>query len=647
MSVVILAAGKGTRMFSDLPKVLHPLAGKPMVQHVIDAAMETGAKQVHLVYGHGGDLLKDRLTNPDLNWVLQAEQLGTGHAMQQAAPFFADDEDILMLYGDVPLISPATLVRLLADKPQGGIALLTVKLDDPTGYGRIVRDDNGSVVGIVEHKDATEQQRQINEINTGILAANGQDLKRWLSQLNNNNAQGEYYITDIIAMAASEGRRVEAVHPDNLSEVEGVNNRLQLATLERVYQREQANKLLLAGVMLFDPSRFDLRGTLTHGRDVSIDANVIIEGQVSLGNRVEIGAGCIIKGSVIGDDCVLSPYTVLENAVLDAECTVGPFARLRPGAELAQGAHVGTITCNYDGANKHKTVIGDRVFVGSDSQLLAPVTVASGVTIGAGTTVTRDVEENALVISREYTSMCGIVGAVAQLDISEILLEGLRRLEYRGYDSAGLAVVDAEGHVARVRRLGKVQMLAQAVEEHPLAGGTGIAHTRWATHGELSEENAHPHVSGPIIIVHNGIIENHEPLRETLIGRGYRFVSETDTEVVAHLVHWEQQQTGGALVDVVKRVIPQLRGAYGMVVMDSRDPSVLVAARSGSPLVIGRGVGENFLASDQLALLPVTRRFMFLEEGDVAEVTRRTVRIFNRAGELVEREEIESKVNYE
>ncbi|MCW2476547.1 MULTISPECIES: glutamine--fructose-6-phosphate transaminase (isomerizing) [unclassified Symbiopectobacterium] len=243
--------------------------------------------------------------------------------------------------------------------------------------------------------------------------------------------------------------------------------------------------------------------------------------------------------------------------------------------------------------------------------------------------------------------MCGIVGAVAQRDISEILLEGLRRLEYRGYDSAGLAVVDAEGHVARVRRLGKVQMLAQAVEEHPLAGGTGIAHTRWATHGEPSEENAHPHVSGPIIIVHNGIIENHEPLRETLIGRGYRFVSETDTEVVAHLVHWEQQQTGGALVDVVKRVIPQLRGAYGMVVMDSRDPSVLVAARSGSPLVIGRGVGENFLASDQLALLPVTRRFMFLEEGDVAEVTRRTVRVFSRAGELVEREEIESKVNYD
>ncbi|MEH2922071.1 glutamine--fructose-6-phosphate transaminase (isomerizing) [Samsonia erythrinae] len=243
--------------------------------------------------------------------------------------------------------------------------------------------------------------------------------------------------------------------------------------------------------------------------------------------------------------------------------------------------------------------------------------------------------------------MCGIVGAVAQRDIAEILLEGLRRLEYRGYDSAGLAVVDGEGHVARLRRLGKVQVLAQAADESELHGGTGIAHTRWATHGEPSEENAHPHVSEHIIIVHNGIIENHEPLRELMIGRGYRFVSETDTEVVAHLVHFEQQQNGGSLVDVVKRVIPQLRGAYGMVVLDSRDPSVLVAARSGSPLVIGRGVGENFIASDQLALLPVTRRFMFLEEGDVAEITRRDVRVFDKSGQLATREEIESKVNYD
>ncbi|PWC20036.1 glutamine--fructose-6-phosphate transaminase (isomerizing) [Brenneria roseae subsp. roseae] len=242
--------------------------------------------------------------------------------------------------------------------------------------------------------------------------------------------------------------------------------------------------------------------------------------------------------------------------------------------------------------------------------------------------------------------MCGIVGAVAQRDIAEILLEGLRRLEYRGYDSAGLAVVDGEGRVSRLRRLGKVQMLAQAAEEHELHGGTGIAHTRWATHGEPSEENAHPHVSEHIIIVHNGIIENHEPLRELMIERGYRFVSETDTEVVAHLVHFEQKQ-GGSLVDVVKRVIPQLRGAYGMVVLDSRDPSVLVAARSGSPLVIGRGMGENFIASDQLALLPVTRRFMFLEEGDVAEITRRDVRVFDKSGQLAVREEIESKVNYD
>lgn len=435
MSVVILAAGKGTRMYSDLPKVLHTLAGKPMVQHVIDAANKSGAQRVNLVYGHGGDLLKQTLNDDALNWVLQAEQLGTGHAMQMAAPFFADDEDILMLYGDVPLISLETLQRLREAKPQGGIGLLTVKLDDPTGYGRIARE-NGKVVGIVEHKDASEAQRKINEINTGILVANGADLKRWLGKLDNNNAQGEFYITDIIALAHGEGREIAAVHPDRLSEVEGVNNRLQLSRLERVYQTEQADKLLLAGVMLRDPARFDLRGELTHGRDVEIDTNVIVEGRVTLGNHVKIGTGCVIKNAVIGDDCEISPYTVIEDATLEAACTIGPFARLRPGAELAEGAHVGnfvemkkarlgkgskaghlsylgdaeigdnvnigagTITCNYDGANKHKTIIGDDVFVGSDTQLVAPVTVASGVTIGAGTTVTRDIAENELVISR-------------------------------------------------------------------------------------------------------------------------------------------------------------------------------------------------------------------------------------------------------
>ena len=435
LSVVILAAGKGTRMYSDLPKVLHPLAGKPMVQHVIDTALKLGAQNVHLVYGHGGDLLKEKLSAQPLNWVLQAEQLGTGHAMQQAAPHFSDDEDVLMLYGDVPLISGETLQRLLAAKPQGGIGLLTVKLANPTGYGRIVRE-NDNVVGIVEHKDATAEQHKINEINTGILVASGRDLKRWLGKLNNNNAQGEYYITDIIALAHQEGHRIEAVHPDRLSEVEGVNNRLQLSALEREYQSEQAQKLLLAGVMLLDPARFDLRGELIHGRDISIDTNVIIEGTVKLGDRVRIGTGCVLKDCVIGDDCEISPYTVIENSTLATECTVGPFARLRPGADLAEKAHVGnfvemkkarlgkgskaghlsylgdaeigdnvnigagTITCNYDGANKFKTIIGDDVFVGSDTQLVAPVTIGNGVTIAAGTTVTKNVAEKELVLSR-------------------------------------------------------------------------------------------------------------------------------------------------------------------------------------------------------------------------------------------------------
>ncbi|GAJ68078.1 N-acetylglucosamine-1-phosphate uridyltransferase/glucosamine-1-phosphate N-acetyltransferase [Edwardsiella piscicida] len=422
-------------MYSDLPKVLHPLAGKPMVQHVIDSALTLGARQVHLVYGHGGDLLKAHLSGQPLNWVLQAQQLGTGHAMQQAAPDFSDDEYILMLYGDVPLISAATLQRLIAAKPQGGIGLLTVKLDDPSGYGRIVRHHD-SVVGIVEHKDASELQRRINEINTGILVANGADLKRWLARLDNNNAQGEFYITDIIAMAHQEGRQIAAVHPERLSEVEGVNNRLQLSTLERAYQQQQAQRLLLAGVMLTDPARFDLRGELVHGRDVVIDTNVIIEGKVTLGDRVHIGSGCVLKDCQIADDSVISPYTVIEGARLAQACTVGPFARLRPGACLDAEAHVGnfvemkkaylgrgskaghlsylgdaeigagvnigagTITCNYDGANKHQTVIGDDVFVGSDSQLVAPVTVGRGATIAAGTTVTKNVGDGELVLSR-------------------------------------------------------------------------------------------------------------------------------------------------------------------------------------------------------------------------------------------------------
>ena len=435
LSVVILAAGKGTRMYSDLPKVLHPIAGKPMVKHVIDTVKHLNAHQINLIYGHGADLLKERLADEPVNWVFQAEQLGTGHAMQQAAPFFADDENIMMLYGDTPLIQQSTLERLIAQKPENGIALLTVKLENPTGYGRIIRE-NGSVVAIVEQKDASAEQLKIQEINTGVMVASGASFKKWLGNLNNNNAQGEYYITDVIAMANEDGFQVQAVQADEFMEVEGVNNRLQLAALERFYQKKQAEKLLLAGVTLIDPSRFDVRGTVEHGKDVSIDVNVILEGNVKLGNNVKIGAGCVLKNVTVGDNVEIKPYSVLEDAVIGEKSAIGPFSRLRPGTQLAEGAHVGNfveiknaqvgkgskvnhltyvgdaevgsnvnigagvITCNYDGANKFKTIIGDDVFVGSDSQLVAPVEIANGATIGAGSTITKNVAEGELVITR-------------------------------------------------------------------------------------------------------------------------------------------------------------------------------------------------------------------------------------------------------
>lgn len=435
LSVVILAAGKGTRMYSDLPKVLHPIAGKPMVKHVIDTVKHLNARQINLIYGHGADLLKERLADEPVNWVFQAEQLGTGHAMQQAAPFFSDDENIVMLYGDAPLIQQSTLERLIAQKPENGIALLTVKLDNPTGYGRIIRE-NGSVVAIVEQKDASAEQLKIQEINTGVMVASGASFKKWLGNLNNNNAQGEYYITDVIAMANEDGFQVQAVQADEFMEVEGVNNRLQLAALERFYQKKQAEKLLLAGVTLIDPSRFDVRGTVEHGKDVSIDVNVILEGNVKLGNNVKIGAGCVLKNVTVGDNVEIKPYSVLEDAVIGEKSAIGPFSRLRPGTQLAEGAHVGNfveiknaqvgkgskvnhltyvgdaevgsnvnigagvITCNYDGANKFKTIIGDDVFVGSDSQLVAPVEIANGATIGAGSTITKNVAEGELVITR-------------------------------------------------------------------------------------------------------------------------------------------------------------------------------------------------------------------------------------------------------
>ncbi len=437
LSSVILAAGKGTRMYSDLPKVLHTLAGKPMVQHVIDASKKLQVSKINLIYGHGGDLLQRTLTDPALNWILQSEQLGTGHAVQQAIPFMDDEADILILYGDVPLISADTLKSLCAARPDHGIALLTVELDNPEGYGRIVREQ-GNIVGIVEQKDATQEQLAIKEVNTGILVAQGIDLKRWLSKLNNNNAQKEFYLTDIIGLAYYEGRKIIAVQPGCRSETDGVNNRQQLAHLERIYQQQQAQRLLLAGVMLRDPSRFDLRGELEHGRDVEIDSNVILEGRVVLGNHVKIGAGCVISNSFIGDHCEISPYTVMDNAILQHQCTVGPFARLRPGSELSQGVHVGnfveikqsvlgegtkaghlsylgnatigsgvnigagTITCNYDGQNKSSTVIGDHVFVGSATQFVAPVSVADHVTIAAGTTILNNVNREALVYNRKH-----------------------------------------------------------------------------------------------------------------------------------------------------------------------------------------------------------------------------------------------------
>ena len=435
LSVVILAAGKGTRMYSDLPKVLHKVAGKPMVKHVIDTANQLGAENVHLIYGHGGELMRECLANESVNWVFQAEQLGTAHAVQQAAPFFKDDENIVILYGDAPLVTKETLEKLIAAKPENGIALLTVNLDNPMGYGRIIRE-NGNVVAIVEQKDANAEQLKIQEVNTGVLVADGAHFKNWLSRVKNNNAQGEFYLTDVIGLANQDGCQVTAVQASEFMEVEGANNRLQLAALERFYQRKQAEKLLLAGVMLIDPERFDLRGTLEHGKDVEIDVNVIVEGNVRLGDRVKIGAGCVLKNVTIGDDVEIKPYSVLEDATIGEKAAIGPFSRLRPGAELAAETHVGNfveikkstvgkgskvnhltyvgdteigencnigagvITCNYDGANKFKTIIGNNGFVGSDTQLVAPVTVADGATIGAGSTITQNIEKDELVITR-------------------------------------------------------------------------------------------------------------------------------------------------------------------------------------------------------------------------------------------------------
>ena len=437
LEIIILAAGQGTRMRSALPKVLHKVGALPLLEHVYLLARALEADKISIVYGHGGEAVLDRLRHLDAIWVEQKERLGTGHAVMQLADDIRDDATVLILYGDVPLLGEATVRNLLSLTHDGSVGLLTVDLDDPHGYGRIVRDEAGEVLRIVEEKDATAQERLIQEGNTGILALNGGRLKQWLGRLENNNAQGEYYLTDVIALAVKDGVAVKTARAASVDEVLGVNNRQQLAHLERVYQSAWAERVMLHGVTLRDPGRFDVRGTLESvGQDVEIDINVILEGRVSIGNRVSIGPNCVIRDSVIGDDVVIHAHSVIEEASVGRGCRVGPFARLRPATELGAEVHVGnfveikkssvaegskinhlsyvgdarvgagvnigagTITCNYDGANKFLTVIEDGAFIGSDTQLVAPVTVGRNATIGAGSTITRDAPADALTLSR-------------------------------------------------------------------------------------------------------------------------------------------------------------------------------------------------------------------------------------------------------
>ncbi len=435
-AVCILAAGKGKRMKSNLPKVLHRIAGKPLVGHVLDTVADVSASQPVLVYGHGGDRLKTTFAARALHWVEQREQLGTGHAVAQALPFLPQDELVLILYGDVPLLSAATLRRLLEAAQPGGFALLSVKLADPSGYGRIVRDARGEILRIVEHKDAREDELAIDEINTGIMAVRGSFLHRWLPALKNDNAQGEYYLTDCVAAAVAEGIRVAGVFARDDIEVAGVNDRVQLAELERAWQRQRAVALMEAGVTLMDPARLDVRGEVDCGQDTTIDVNVVLSGRVRIGSNVIIGPNCVLTDCEIADGAEILANTIIDGAKVGAGARIGPFARLRPETELGANVHVGnfvevkkstladgskanhlayigdseigrnvnvgagTITCNYDGAFKHKTVIEDDVFIGSDTQLVAPVRVGRGSTIAAGTTVTDDVEPERLVISR-------------------------------------------------------------------------------------------------------------------------------------------------------------------------------------------------------------------------------------------------------
>ena len=436
LHVVILAAGQGSRMKSALPKVLHPIAGRPMLHHVIATAKQLGAEKIHTVIGHGAEKVLETTNEASVNWVTQSEQLGTGHAVAQALPDLPDDARVLVLYGDVPLTRHETLDGLVGTLDDNTLGLLTVTMDNPQGYGRIVRNADGKVQSIVEQKDASAEQQQIREVNTGILAVSAKHLKNWLPTLSNSNAQGEYYLTDIIAMAVDQGLGVSVSQPENPFEVQGVNNRLQLAELERWFQRQQADRLMTEGATLADPARLDVRGELSIGNDLWIDVNVVFEGKVNLGSNVSIGPGCVIKDTTIADGAEIKANSVIEGAVIGAHAQIGPFARIRPGTELAANTKVGnfvetkkaivgegskinhlsyvgdaslgrnvnvgagTITCNYDGVNKYQTVLGDGVFVGSNTALVAPVTVAAEATIGAGSTITRDVADHELAVAR-------------------------------------------------------------------------------------------------------------------------------------------------------------------------------------------------------------------------------------------------------
>ena len=435
LSTIILAAGQGTRMRSNLPKVLQPLAGRPLLGHVLDCAAELKADDVCVVYGHGGEAVRQAFPDNALRWALQAEQLGTGHAVQQAMPDTPDNNRVLVLFGDVPLLTPQTCRRLVNDIPAGDVAVLTVDMDDPAGYGRIIRD-GASVTRIVEEKDASAEERAVVEINTGVLVCPGDKLRGWLNNLGNDNAQGEYYLTDVIAMAVSDGVTVHGVKADSWTEVMGINDKKQLAEAERALQARLVDELMREGVGFADPARVDIRGKLTCGQDVFIDVNAVFEGEVELGDGVTIESNNLVRDSKLGPGTVVHSNCHIEGATMGSECEIGPFARLRPGAELANKVKIGnfvevkkstiadgskvnhltyigdteigksvnvgagTITCNYDGANKHKTTIGDGAFIGSGVELVAPVKVGARSTIGAGSTISKDVEEDQLVVER-------------------------------------------------------------------------------------------------------------------------------------------------------------------------------------------------------------------------------------------------------